>query len=157
MTAKDPQSFRSKAKKISSLNNKLPSYKHPMYQTWRGMIRRCHDKKYKDYYLYGARGIKVQKSWFDIEVFAKDMGPKPTKRHSLDRIDNNGNYGPKNCRWATPKQQSLNKRTSTECFKGHLWTNDNIIMRHNGTKMVRSCRKCLDNRLKNKSNPQETV
>ena len=83
----------------------------PHRRTWYHMIRRCtnpHDSGYKD---YGGRGITVCERWADsFENFLVDMGPKPTVAHSLDRIDNDGNYEPGNCRWATAKQQANNSR-----------------------------------------------
>src|SRR5262245_33615736 len=83
-------------------------------QIWRGMIRRCenpNDSRYED---YGARGISVCARWRDsFEAFAEDMGPRPSPDHSIDRYpNNNGNYEPGNCRWATQKQQARNMRTN---------------------------------------------
>jgi hypothetical protein len=75
------------------------------------MRRRCLDPKNKNYSLYGARGITVSKEWEgDFMAFYRDMGPKPTKKHSLDRIDVNGNYCKENCRWATQSEQMKNTR-----------------------------------------------
>lgn len=87
--------------------------KSPEYYTWSGMIGRCYCVTGKDYKRYGARGVTVCSRWLEsFETFYKDMGPKPSSRHSLDRINNNGNYEPTNCRWATPKEQSRNRRTN---------------------------------------------
>lgn len=89
---------------------------HGMYLTkeyiaWQNMKRRCYYENYNSYKNYGGRGITVCDSWKNsFENFFKDIGPMPTKKHSLDRIDNNGNYGPLNCRWTTRSVQSRNKR-----------------------------------------------
>lgn len=81
------------------------------YSSWRAMNARCNAKPGSRYYrLYVSRGIKVCERWKHSFVnFLADMGPRP-KAKSLDRIDNNGNYDPKNCRWATQKQQMQNTR-----------------------------------------------
>ncbi|CAB5212895.1 hypothetical protein UFOVP191_57 [uncultured Caudovirales phage] len=82
------------------------------YNTWHNMISRCHNPKCKEYPYYGGRGITVCDRWLSIENFLADMGMKPSQTHSLDRINNDGNYEPSNCRWATKKEQSRNKRSN---------------------------------------------
>jgi hypothetical protein len=78
-------------------------------RSWDEMIKRCGKPEHGDYANYGARGIKVCERWTDFENFLADMGHRPAGT-SLDRIDNNGNYEPGNCRWATPTQQNRNSR-----------------------------------------------
>ena len=81
----------------------------PIYQAWLDMRKRCRDVKRDDYYLYGGRGIKVCARWASFANFLADMGEHP-KGLSLERANNNGNYEPGNCRWATPQEQNLNTR-----------------------------------------------
>lgn len=84
--------------------------KTPEYLSWCAMRRRCKDTNDDWYPSYGGRGISVCERWDDFVTFLSDMGEKPSKAHSLDRIDVNGNYDPSNCRWATPKVQARNTR-----------------------------------------------
>jgi hypothetical protein len=83
----------------------------PEYQTWTRIKLRCHDPNNPKYYAYGARGISVCERWRNsFENFYSDMGPKPSAIHSIDRIDNDGNYEPGNCRWALGLTQARNAR-----------------------------------------------
>lgn len=83
------------------------------HATWTKMKQRCHNPKNPKYPIYGARGIFVCDEWRDsFEQFYADMGPRPSKRHSIDRKDNNGPYAAINCHWALPKVQGRNTRTN---------------------------------------------
>jgi len=84
----------------------------PEYRAWDSMKARCLNKSTKNYHNYGGRGIKVCDRWLKFENFYADMGKKPSLKHSLDRIDNNGNYEKSNCRYATISQQANNKRNN---------------------------------------------
>lgn len=111
----------------------------PEYRAWNGMKRRCYWKKHKDYSRYGGRGIVVCERWMNsFTTFLEDMGLRPSSKHSLDRIDVNGNYEPSNCRWATDVEQSNNRhsnvviefngesKTATEWAR-HLGMPDDVI------------------------------
>jgi len=95
--------------------NKMPEYK-----TWIQMKQRCYNKNSDNYDLYGGRGITVCDRWLNsFETFLADMGHKPSKEYTIDRENVNGHYEPSNCKWATPKEQSRNKR-------------NNVLLTYNG-------------------------
>lgn len=90
----------------------------PEYHCWCNMIRRCCNKACKSFQDYGGRGITVCDRWKDdFLAFFSDMGPRPTPKHSIERKDNDGNYCPNNCCWATRKEQQNNRRTTKRSSK----------------------------------------
>lgn len=91
------------------------------YRSWSEMIARCDNPKSKIYSYYGGRGISICERWRSFENFLEDMGERQVGQ-SLDRIDNDGNYEPGNCRWASKKDQARNRRS-------------NCLVTYNGTKM----------------------
>ncbi len=83
------------------------------YRIWTGILTRCKNPKSKAYQSYGGRGIGVCDQWANsFESFLEDMGARPSKNHSIDRRDNDGDYEPGNCRWATRAEQAANKRNT---------------------------------------------
>lgn len=101
------------------------SHKVSEYNIWAGMKARCRNRRSASWKRYGGRGISVDPAWADdFEAFLRDMGPRPSAAHSLDRIDVNGNYTPNNCRWATQTEQQNNKSSNrmVEAFGENLTT-----------------------------------
>lgn len=107
------------------LQTTFAGHRSDEYKSWHNMMNRCYKQNHHQYFRYGAKGVKVCERWHDLNNFIEDMGKRPSPLHTLDRYpDNNGNYEPGNCRWATPKEQSRNLR-------------NNVVLTHNGeTKTV---------------------
>jgi hypothetical protein len=88
-----------------------PLYEIKEYKIWVAIKTRCYNPKANRYYIYGGRGIKMCDRWLEsFHNFYDDMGARPSDKHSIDRIDTNGDYEPGNCRWVTSDVQNKNKR-----------------------------------------------
>jgi len=84
---------------------------HPLIGLWRQMIRRCEDRRCKDFVYYGARGIRVCVRWRrSFANFIRDMGERESPLLTVDRVNNNGDYCPSSCRWSTRAEQARNRR-----------------------------------------------
>ena len=99
----------------SKSNIKHGLKKHPLYVLWNGIQYRCLNQKAKNYKNYGGRGIQVHPDFqgspeLFIQYVEQNLGPKPTPQHSLDRIDNDGDYAPGNLKWSNQREQGLNRR-----------------------------------------------
>lgn len=104
------------------------------YHAWQSMRDRCYNQKNKGYVNYGGRGIRVCESWREsFDKFFMDMGTAPSAKHSIDRIDVNGEYTKDNCRWATVATQRLNIRMRKDNLSGHR----GIRRRKNGKYLVK--------------------
>jgi hypothetical protein len=97
---------------------------NPAHRAWSDMKSRCYNPRNNRYYRYGARGIQVCDRWLhSFENFLADMGPRPSPKHSIDRIDNDKDYCPENCKWSTAREQARNRSSCR-------------YLEHNGRRML---------------------
>ena len=111
--------------------------------SYKSMKQRCLNPNQTVYRHYGGRGITICERWLlSFENFFADMGERPSRKYSLDRIDPDGNYEPSNCRWATQKEQVANQRVKpekTHCVQGHELIGENLKFYKNGQKRCGEC------------------
>lgn len=107
----EPDSYPAPAQTPNRSGAMMRTPKTPEYLCWLGMRQRCNKPRRKEYRYYGGRGIRVCEAWDrSFSAFLADMGRRPSPSHTLDRINNDGDYEPGNCRWATWSEQNNNTR-----------------------------------------------
>lgn len=122
---------RGSSKSCGCFRSKHGGFGSPEYTVWQNIKRRCYYSADISYKNYGGRGITVCSRWRNsFKNFLEDMGKRPSPKHSIDRINNNGHYSPANCRWATREEQMRNRR-------------NNKFLEHNGIRLTQAewCRK----------------
>lgn len=114
LVKKSPENWQTSWVKRGCVNKELYQ---ATYNAWCSLRQRCNNPNIKYYSRYGGRGISYDERWETFDNFLLDMGIKPDAKLSLDRIDNDGNYTPENCRWTDFKTQNLNKgKKKTQCY-----------------------------------------
>lgn len=133
---------------VGSLNKTHGMRKTPEYNAWCAMRQRCSNSNVNGWDNYGGRGIKVCKEWDEsFEKFFEYIGKKPSIKHSLDRIDTNGNYEPGNVRWSTSSVQCKNRRKwkktklKTHCTHGHVYNKENTYFLKDGSRRCLICKR----------------
>jgi transposase-like protein len=108
--ARDKAAVQAGAVTAVRASRRAANARHPLHYVWATMIQRCTNPRNRQYRHYGGRGITVCQPWLEsFERFVADMGPRPA-RHTIERVNNDGHYEPRNCKWATYAEQAKNKR-----------------------------------------------
>lgn len=105
-----------KTKSCGCLRVKHGNSSRPEYLVWYSMVDRCTNKNNKFWHRYGGRGVSIDSGWMSFDGFIADMGWRPTKKHQLDRIDNNSGYSKINCRWVEAVDNARNRSDSKYWF-----------------------------------------